>query len=92
MGAPGRPFPLTATGAVGLAGRRQTLFAIVVNKAVASGTIAVYNGASAAGTLIGTLAMDTVGDFNYGNSGAFFDAGIWIVLTGASPDITVVAG
>lgn len=87
----GRPYRLTATGAVGVAGSPKELVSVIVGKAVASGTVAVWNGADATGasTLIATLAMDVARPFSFG--GCFMDKGVWLVITGASPDVTVVA-
>lgn len=84
----GRPFHLTTTGSVGNAGQPITLSVINVNKAVAGGTATVYNGGSAAGTVVAVIALDTVNSFFMGD--AFCDAGCWIVLS-ATADLTVVA-
>jgi hypothetical protein len=88
---PGRPYRATATGAVGAVGKGIGILAIIVGKAVAGGTIAVWNGADATGasTLVGTWAMDTAQSFQTG--GMFLDKGCWLVITGASPDVTVIA-
>ena len=89
---PARVYRLTADGVAGPTGKGLTLYAIVVGKAVAGGTIAVYNGKDTSGTQIATLAMDVATTFDFGNPGAFMDGGIYLDLTGSSPDVTVVAG
>jgi len=85
----GRPYHVTASGAVIAAGTAITLNVLNVNKAVSGGTASLYNGKDNTGTLVGIVALDSVNSFFYDE--CFFDAGLYIALSGASPDLTVSA-
>lgn len=85
----GRPFPITADGAVGNAGTPITLVSVQNNKAVASGTVKLYNGSDTTGTLVGTVTTDVAQTWFYGE--CYFDHGLYLDLTGSGVDLTVVA-
>lgn len=73
---------------------RGKLAKIIVNKAVASGVITVYDNTAGSGTKIGTITqpatlLQSQWATDYGNDGILFQTGLTIV-TSAADDITVV--
>lgn len=94
MGIPGRGVLVTATAVV--SANPATVSAVVIGVLAASNTIKLHNckttGAAAAGNEVARIATDTVGDFDFGNLGAYFDQGVVAVVSGGSPVATVVLG
>lgn len=67
------------------------LHAIVFNKPLAAGVVAIYDGLSASGTLLGTITfpatlLSDVGTYTYD---IVFQEGLTLVTSGATQDITV---
>ncbi len=94
MDAPGRPTLVTANTVV--SALPATAFSIIVGVAGAGQTIKLHDcttvGAAAAGNEKFRIATDAVGDFDFGNAGAYFEKGIVAIVSGGTPVATVVAG
>jgi len=64
------------------------LVKIVVGKATASGVVTVYNGTGTGGTVVGVIDGNAVNTHHF--YGARFPAGLFVKLTGAAGNVTVV--
>lgn len=88
---PGRPFHITASAVI-FAGP-ATVENLNVGMLAAGQTVKLHNcatvGAAGAGNLIGTFALDAVTGWHLN---AFFDVGVVAIVSGGTPDITIVAG
>ena len=86
----GNPTPIITASTVVVHAHPATLLRVVVGTELGSGTLKIYNtataGGVAAGTLVSSIKLDTRGVFEFG---ARFDAGIVAVLSGTA-DVTVV--
>jgi hypothetical protein len=90
----GVPVHVTATAVV--SANPTTLFGAVVGVAAAGQTLKLHDcaatGDAAAGNLKSTIALDGVEDFQFGTDGASFRVGLVAVVSGGTPDITVIVG
>lgn len=62
------------------------LLGVVVNTGVSGATVTLYDGTSAAGTLIAVISAATQGGFTYGVG---VTTGLFVVVAG-TPDVTVL--
>ena len=86
----GTPAHVTASAVV-FAGRAQ-LRSVVVGTAASGQTVKLHNcattGAAASGNLVAQIDLGAAGSYLFGD--AVFDAGIVAIVSGGTPDITVV--
>jgi len=75
------------SGVIGANGGHPRLIAINVNKGAASAVVTVYNGASAAGSVVATIDASAASSHWYG--GIRCPNGLEVVQSGGASDFTV---
>lgn len=80
----------TATKKLADAGTSVTLVAINVNTGAASAVLTVYDGVDATGTVVATIDASAKGSYWFG--GVRLPAGLCVVLSGGTADVTVTFG
>jgi hypothetical protein len=92
--APARPTRVTASTVV--SATSTTLYHVIVGVAAATQTVKLHDcaavGDASAGNLKATIDLATVNAYPFGPPGAYFAVGLVAVVSGGSPDISIVAG